>query len=105
MNKYKINLTSQFNRELEDIYYYIYFCLYSPRAANRIYNKIKNTILSLDTSPERYSRILNIKQYENMNIRKMPIERYIVIYEVNNNTKEVFILHIFHGSQNYINLL
>ena len=35
----------------------------------------------------------------------MKVNKYIIIYEVNNDKKDVLILRIFHGSQNYFNKL
>ena len=103
MDKYIINITSHFSEELENIYYYIYFYLNSPKAANRLYNKVKNEILSLRNSPERYSKVYDIRDIKNDNIRKLLVSNYIIIYQVDNIKKQVFILHIFHGSQNYFN--
>ena len=101
MDKYLIKNTSCFNEELEKIYYYICFYLHSPKVANRLYNKIKNEILSLESSPERYSKIYDIKNIKNCNIRRLLVKNYIIIYQVDNIKRQVFILHIFHGSQNY----
>lgn len=84
MNKYKVNLTSQFIEELDKI---LYFSLYSQKTVKKLYDKIKNSVLSLDFSPERYFRISNMKKYKNLNIRRLPIDNYIIIYEVNNNTR------------------
>lgn len=87
MNKYKINLTSQFIEELDKI---LYFSLYSQKTVKKLYDKIKNSVLSLDFLPERHYRISNMKKYKNLNIRRLPIDNYIIIYEVNNNTRSSF---------------
>lgn len=84
MNKYKVNLTSQFIEELDKI---LYFSLYSQKTVKKLYDKIKNSVLNLDFSPERYFRISNMKKYKKLNIRRLPIDNYIIIYEVNNNTR------------------
>ena len=104
MNKYSINLTSQFNEELKNIYEYIYYTLSSPQTANKLYFKIKNSILSLESFPDSYPKIIfnNSKEH---NFRKLIINKYVIIFKVQNVSNEVFILHIFHGSQNYIDKL
>ena len=104
MNKYSVNLTSQFNKELKDIYEYIYYSLSSPQTANKLYFKIKNSILNLKFFPESYPKIIfnNSKEH---NLRKMIVNKFVIIFKVQNISNEVFILHIFHGSQNYIDKL
>ncbi len=105
MDEYKINLTLQFQDELDKIYYYIYYSLHAPKTANKLHQKIKKSVYSLNFSPERYSKIYGLNNLKNENIRKMPVDNYIIIYQVNNLSRQVFILHIFHGKQNYFNQL
>ena len=104
MNKYNIKTTKAFEEELLDIYSYIVDYLQEPKIANEKYKKIRNKILSLQYLPERYSRIFKSK-FKNRNLRKLLINNFIIIYEVKNDTNEVFILHIFYKKQNYLNQL
>ncbi len=104
MNEYSINITSQFREELDEIYYYIYFTLSSPNTAKVLYSKIKKTIFNLNLFPERYPKLL-ISKYKHRNIRKAIVNNFIIVFEVDNISFEVFILHIFHGSQAYWNKL
>lgn len=98
--KYIVNPTPSFEKNMEEIYNYIFFKLKEPNIANKLYKLVIKEISSLQYSPERYSRVLYNK---NRNIRKLLVKKYIIIYEVDNNTGQVFILHIFHSSQNYLN--
>ncbi len=66
--------------------------------------KNKNKILSLQYLPERYSRIFKSK-FKNRNLRKLLINNFVIIYEVRNDTYQIFILHIFNKYQNYLNKL
>lgn len=105
MIKYTIIHMPQFRKELDSVEYYLSHILYSPLAADHLLNKITNLISKLDLFPERYSRVFIPNKFQNRNLRKIPIDNYIIIYEVDNYSHEVFILHIFHGSQNYFNKL
>ena len=96
MIKYNINYTLPFIEDLHRIYYYL--SLYSSKTANNFFEKVMYFTSRLDLFPERYSKITNIQ-------RKMPLGNYIIIYEVDNTTNQVFILHIFYGRQNYSNNL
>lgn len=100
MINYGINLSNQFREELDNIYNYIRFSLASPQTANKIYNNIKNAILSLTFYLERHAKISSMGDF-----RKLLINNYVVIYQIDNNSRQVFILHIFHGNQNYFNKL
>lgn len=99
---YTIHYSPQFREELRGIYYYLCFSLDSPYSADNLLEKIKHFISRLDLFPERYSKVppnANPKYY---NLRKMPVDKYIILYEVDNVNRTVYISHIFHGSQNYL---
>lgn len=96
---YKIIWSPIFFFELENIYNYLYFKLIEPSIAKRIYYQILDKILLLDLNPERNSKVQILS---NFNLRKFIIKNYIIIYEIDNNINKVFILHIFHNNQNYL---
>ena len=79
--------------------HYIIYILQEDRIANNLYNKILEQIYSLEYFPNRYSRI------QDTELRKLLIENYIIVYYVYNSKQEIYILHIFHKSQNYLNLI
>ena len=101
MNKYKVILSSQFNKELNYILSYLYYNLKISKVAENLYTKIFKRLATLEYLPEICSKLY----YNNYKYRKLLINKYIIIYEVNIKTKKVCILHIFHSSQNYFNLL
>lgn len=87
MYKYTIRQTTSFEVELENIYRYLAFSLKEPNTAKKYLNTIIEKIYSLQFFPERYSKIHNFK---NRNIRKMPVNNYLVIFEVVNDTRSSF---------------
>lgn len=102
MRKYNIIWSPNFKRELESIYNYICNKLNAKIIADNLYNQIINQIYSLKYYPERYQK-LNIKDE---NIRRLIVNNYIIIYKINDIfPDQVYILHIFHNNQNYLNLL
>ncbi len=104
MNKYNIKTTKAFEEELLNIYSYIAEYLQEPKIANEKYKKIRNKILTLQYLPERYSRIFKSK-FKNRNLRKLLINNFVIIYEVRNDTYQIFILYIFNKNQKYLNKL
>lgn len=67
----------------------------------------RNTILTnkyiIIFSNYFYDEIEYILDY--INFHKLIVSNYISIYEINDISNEVLILHIFHNTQNYLNLL
>ena len=98
MKEYSIILQPQFFEELEVI---LYFFQDRYTTKRKIYAEVRNTVSSLSIFPERYSKIND--KFNTKNVRKLPINKYVVIYEVNNDKDEVNILHIFSQKQDYLN--
>ena len=94
MDKYTIKHSPSFEKELNNIYRHILFKLKEPMIASKLYDKIKNTIISLEYFPERYMKISNFN-HKDRNMRKLIIEKYIIIYEVNKNIRRSFYLTYF----------
>lgn len=88
-SEYDIILLPSFNKELDNIYNYIYMKLNSPNVAKKLYKLIKSEISKLNLFPERYSKIfISNKKYQNQNLRKIIIKNYVIIYQVDNDTRK-----------------
>lgn len=98
MKEYKVNLTTQFKEELKKS---LYFFSYSYNTKRKLHHDIRNIVASLSIFPERYSKIN--KKFRTENIRKLPINKFVITYEVDNEKEEVYILHIFSKKQDYLN--
>lgn len=84
--KYSIIHTPSFEKELKEIIRYITFNLNEHITSKKFYNNLLTRIYSLQYFPERYSKI----NHRNKILRKLPIHKYIVIYEVDNHTRASF---------------
>lgn len=102
MANYSIEILPQFREELARILDYFIHSYYSPRTANKFYDKVQSTISKLDLFPEGYAKIYGSNRVQSRNLRKIPVDNYIIIYEVDNYDCKVSVLHIFNGSQNYL---
>ena len=103
INKYKIIWSPNAHYELQNIKYYIKNYLKEKNTAKNIVRKILSSISKLSYFPEKYAKIQIYNK--NNNVRKMSVANYLVIYEDDNISHKVFILHIYHSSQNYFNYL
>lgn len=98
MKEYKVNLTTQFKEELKKT---LYFFQYSYNTRKKLHYEIRNTVSSLSILPERYSRLK--ENSKTANIRKLPVNKFVITYEVDNEKEEVYLLHIFSQKQDYLN--
>lgn len=99
-NHYEIILTDIANNELEKIYQYIADTLKEPTAAKKLMEKIENSILRLEDFP--YSCVdVHIKPHNKI-YKKLVIEKYIVLYRVEETNKQVVIFHIYYAKRDYL---
>jgi len=99
MKRCEINLTKTFREELNNIINYIKSSLKEPNIANVLHSKIIDSIYSLEFFPARF---VKLNKYNILNLRKLQVGKYVIIYLVDDFIHKVYILHIFHGSQNYL---
>ena len=81
MKQYKVEITREALRDMEDIYNYIAIELLAPENAMGQYNRIADEILTLDTFPERF-RIMESEPEKSMELRRMLVDNYSVFYTV-----------------------
>ena len=103
-NNYILKFSTKASEDLEQIYIYIAEKLFADVAADRLLNKIEDSIIRLINFP--YSgnfvsdELLNSKGY-----RKLIVDNYLVFYLVNEIEKQVVIMRILFGAQNYQSIL
>ena len=88
--EYTIFITASFKNEMRDIIYYLKYKLKEPLIANEFYNKVIEKISLLNYMPALHSKVQI--QYGKRKLRKLLIGNYIVVYEVNTNTRTGFYL-------------
>lgn len=81
-NKYKIIWLNSFKNDLSHIYYYLSYKLKEPSIANKFHSKVFKTLSTLSYFPERFPLLKH-----NKNIRKISIDKYVVLYTVKHNTR------------------
>ncbi len=81
MKKYRVEITREALRDMEEIYNYIAIELLSPENAMRQYNRIANEILMLDTLPERF-KIMESEPEKRLRLRRLLVDNYSVFYTI-----------------------
>lgn len=104
MREYKITVTEIYQRDVEDIKFYISSKLDAPYTAKELISEIEMTISSLSALPYSYPLVKEIF-LEYRGIRKYLVKNYIIFYKVEERKKEIVIIRIFHAKQNWLDLI
>lgn len=104
--KYKLSITPNAEKNLDQILNYIIFHLCNKSAASHLMDRIQYTYRLLETNPFLYPTIED-SNLTFQNYRRVPISNthYILIYQINPEKKIVYISGIFHEMQTYKLLL
>ena len=97
MKKYKVIISDSAIGNIIKIYNYIAFELLSPETALKQYNLIVNSILKLETFPEKY--VIDETKYKKIrNVRRMNVSKFVVFFLVDKNV--VKIISVLYGGMN-----
>ena len=98
--EYELIITESANNDLDSIFSYILNSLCNPKAANDFADLIEQKYEEIIKYPfmfeESRDNILRCKGY-----RRIPVNNYVILYKVTEESKEVIITRIFYGGQNY----
>ena len=72
--------------------------------ADDLLGKIERSIMRLKSFPYSCSHVLD-EPLKIRGYRKLMVDNYIIFYLVNEQEKQVVIMRIFYGAQNYQDLL
>lgn len=99
MDKYKVKILPSAMRELDRIYDYIASEKLAPENAKGQVDRIKKSILSLDTFPQSHQE-RNEGRYARKGYRQLLIDHYIVIFRINEPQKAVYVVTIQYQGRN-----
>ena len=103
-NSYSLKFTPKASNDLEEIYIYISEKLFADAAANNLLEKIENSIMRLKDCPSSCS-LVSDELLKSKGYRKLIVENYIVFHLINESEKQVVIMRILYGAQNYQDFL
>ncbi len=95
---YQVILSDAANRDLRNIFEYIFYELKAPQSASGMLDKLEKAVLSLEEMPNRH-RIIEREPWLSRKVRLMPVGNYVVIYFVDDNKYEVNIMRIIYGGR------
>lgn len=102
INTYEIILTDVAKEELEFIYEYISKTLSAKKAADNLMEKIEKSILMLEKTPYACKEV-SIKSHNEL-YRRLIVDKYIVLYQIEEKYKQVVIYKVIYSKRDYINI-
>ena len=104
VNNYTIKMTPKAVDDLDNIYKYISEGLFAKFSATDILERIEKEIMRLRKFPFSCNYVAD-EYLRNKGYRKLIIDNYIVFYLIEEENKQVIIMRVLYGKQNYENLL
>lgn len=99
MDKYKVKINPGAIRDLDHIYEYIANKKLAPENAMGQVDRIKKSILSLDTFPQSHQE-RNEGRYAGKGYRQLLIDDYIAIFRIDEPSKTVYVVTIQYQGRN-----
>lgn len=95
MKKYQVKITNKALDDMQEIYNYISINLQSPNVALKQYNRIANSIESLDDLPERI-KLMDSEPEHSLGFRHLLIDNYSVFFIINHDI--VYIVRVLYSA-------
>lgn len=95
---YQVILSDAANRDLRNIFEYIFYELKAPQSASGMLDKLEKAVLSLEEMPNRH-KVIEREPWLSRKVKLMPVGNYVVIYFVDDNKYEVNIMRIIYGGR------
>lgn len=97
ISNYEVTLTDVAKEEIENIYAYILENLHEEIAANKLMDKIEDGVLRLAQNPYSCPKV-KVKPHNEI-YRKLIINNYIVLYDIDEEYKKTVIYRVIHEKQ------
>ncbi len=101
---YEITVTRLANDDLDSIVAYIFQTLANPVAETNVFDAISKCYDALSRTPLMYEQCNN-PRLKALHYRKAIIGRYVMVYKVDEERKNVHILRFFYGPSDYEKLI
>ncbi len=100
MDKYQVQITPKAIRELDSIYEYIANEKLDFVNAKKQLERIKNSILKLDTFPQSHQERIE-GRYARKGYRQLIIDNYLAVFRIDEAKKVVTVLTIQYQGRNF----
>ena len=101
-SNYKIIITPTAYKEINKIYDYISEELYANKAAKDLMGQVEKKVQNLKYAPKIHKEIEKIDEVKRK-YRRIVIKNFVILYTINEQTKTVYVSHMYYGKRNYTN--
>ncbi len=98
--QYDIIYSKEYIDELTLLYQYISIHLNEENVAKKLITRIKSEMINLRYFPKR-NKLISKNKKEKL-YRFIVKKKYVIIYKVDEKSKNIYMLHIFNSKQNYL---
>ena len=98
---YTIKYLPSFDKEFNDILYYIAYVLKNKIAAENLLKNVNNSITKRSINPKSFE-IYRSNKKRKYNFYKINLKSFTIFYTVQNNSMEI--VHILYNKRNFDNL-
>lgn len=99
MDKYKVKVNPRAIRDLDHIYKYIANEKLAPENAMGQADRLKKSILSLDTFPQSHQE-RNEGRYAGKGYRQLLIDNYIAVFRIDEPSRTVYVVTVQYQGRN-----
>ena len=93
---YKVVYSAAAQDDIRAIYTYIAYELDAKQTAHDQVNRIRSLVRKLNKMPERHSAV-DWEPWASLDMRKVPVDNYVVFYLVDKTHKVVTVVRGFYG--------
>lgn len=97
--KYKVKITGDAYKQIDEVKEYISNKLFAPDAALRLLISIKNAVESLEIMPARHP-IVDETGIENLGVRKINVNNFLIYYWIDEENLSVYIIALIYRRRN-----
>jgi len=97
---YEVLVSPEADADLDQIIRYIAIDLRNPEAASALADKIDARLNDLETMPNKFA-FCKDAVLRAMGYRRASVGNYLILYRVNEDSRQVLIAHYYHTLQDY----
>ena len=95
---FDVQISSQADRDLRDIFEYIAFELLAPENAAGQLDRLEDAICKLDNMPEKFRRYER-EPWRSRGLRVFPVDNYLVFYIPDIENQIVTVIRVMYGGR------
>jgi len=99
-NVFKVRASQAAKDEIDDIYYHYFKVSMEIEVAEKVTQRIWDSIKGLKHMPKRHP-LFNNPELRERGVRKLICDNFIVPFTIDEDIKTVFVEHVYHSKMNY----